>query len=331
MRRVLVNHARDRARLKRGGEKDRVDLDRITSPTDSSDDDLLELDEALKRLSNEYPICAELVKLRFFGGMTLGDAAEPIGIPRGTADRHGALARAWLADVLAGGSSVKIADPLAHHQAERGIGRGGPTISGGNPMPDDTRNLMVIFAEALERTDAAARAAYLDDACDDDASLRQPVEAFLAAHDGAGRFLEPDSHATSETSAQDTEEEPRPKILETRPPSQPPASEHRSDGTSSTIAIPPPADVRGESLAGQVIAGRCRLLEVLGEGGMGTVYRASQTEPAKRHVAIQLIKIGMDSRAVLARFFRPAKVPRESHLRSRSSKLRTACRQAGQQ
>jgi serine/threonine protein kinase len=53
---------------------------------------------------------------------------------------------------------------------------------------------------------------------------------------------------------------------------------------------------------GQVIAGRYTLLEVLGEGGMGTVYRAGQTQPVKRQVALKLIKIGMDSRAVLARF-----------------------------
>jgi WD40 repeat protein len=169
-------------------------------------------------------------------------------------------------------------------------------------MPDDTRNLMAIFAEALERTDPAARAAYLDDVCGVDTSLRQRVEALLAAHDGAGRFLEPDSHAISETSAPNTEEEPRSDILETRSPSQVATGEHRSDDTPSTIEAAPPADVHGASLAGQVIVGRYRLLEVLGEGGMGTVYRASQTEPVRRQVALKLIKIGMDSRAVLARF-----------------------------
>lgn len=103
MRRVLVNHARDRASLKRGGGRRRVDLDRLTGPADASDDDLLELDEALDRLASEFPAAAELVKLRFFSGMTLAEAADALVIPRRTADRHWAFARAWLADALAGG------------------------------------------------------------------------------------------------------------------------------------------------------------------------------------------------------------------------------------
>ena len=87
-------------RLKRGGRRNRVDLDRLTSPAAATDDDLLELDDALDRLANEVPVAAELVKLRFFAGMTLGDAAEALGLPRRTADRHWAFARAWLADAL---------------------------------------------------------------------------------------------------------------------------------------------------------------------------------------------------------------------------------------
>jgi RNA polymerase sigma factor (TIGR02999 family) len=105
MRRVLVNHARDRARLKRGGGRNRVDLDQLTGPATATDDDLLEIDGALDRLANEYPAAAELVKLRFFAGMTLGEAAEAMSLPRRTADRHWAFARAWLAAELAGGSS----------------------------------------------------------------------------------------------------------------------------------------------------------------------------------------------------------------------------------
>ncbi len=107
MRRVLVNHARDRNRRKRGGGRNRVDLDRLTGPAVATDDDILVLDDALDRLANEFPVAAELVKLRFFAGLTLGDAAEAMGIPRRTADRHWSFARAWLADALAGGSFEK--------------------------------------------------------------------------------------------------------------------------------------------------------------------------------------------------------------------------------
>ncbi len=103
MRRVLVNHARDRARLKRGGGRNRVDLDRLTGPAAASDGDLPELDDVLNRLTDEFPVAAELVKLRFFAGMTLSDAAEALRLPRRTADRHWAFARAWLADALGGG------------------------------------------------------------------------------------------------------------------------------------------------------------------------------------------------------------------------------------
>jgi RNA polymerase sigma factor (TIGR02999 family) len=102
MRRVLVNHARDRNRLKRGGGRSRVDLDRLTSPAAASDDDLLDLDEALGRLAQQFPAAAELVKLRFFAGMSLGEAAETLGMPRRTAERNWAFARAWLGDALRG-------------------------------------------------------------------------------------------------------------------------------------------------------------------------------------------------------------------------------------
>ncbi len=169
-------------------------------------------------------------------------------------------------------------------------------------MPDNDPKLMTIFAEALERTDPAARAAYLDVACGDDAALRRRVEALLAAHDGAGRFLEPEFSGRSETAAPETKGEPRAVVAETRPPSQPATGEHRPDGTPTTIPGPGPAERPGGFVPGQVIAGRYTLLDVLGEGGMGTVYRAGQTEPVKRQVALKLIKVGLDSRTVLARF-----------------------------
>jgi len=103
MRRILVNHARDRKRLKRGGRRQRVDLDRLTDLAAADDDDLVDLDDALDRLAKDYPAAAALVKLRFFAGMTLREAADALGVPRRTADRHWSFARAWLADALAGG------------------------------------------------------------------------------------------------------------------------------------------------------------------------------------------------------------------------------------
>jgi RNA polymerase sigma factor (TIGR02999 family) len=103
MRRILVNHARDRIRLKRGGKRHRVDLDHLTSLSAIQDNDLLELDDALDRLGKEFPAVSALVKLRFFAGMTLGEAADALGLQRRTADRHWCFARAWLADALADG------------------------------------------------------------------------------------------------------------------------------------------------------------------------------------------------------------------------------------
>ena len=100
MRRILINHARDRNRLKRAGTRQRVDLDRLTTLASATDDDLLGLDDALDRLAQDYPDAAALVKLRFFAGMMQGEAAEALGLARRTADRHWSFARAWLAAAL---------------------------------------------------------------------------------------------------------------------------------------------------------------------------------------------------------------------------------------
>jgi RNA polymerase sigma factor (TIGR02999 family) len=102
MRRILVNRARDKGRLKRGGERRRVDLEGLSDPAAAPADDLLDLDDALDRLAAAYPPCAELVKLRFFAGLTLDEAAAALGLTRRTADRQWAFARAWLADALGG-------------------------------------------------------------------------------------------------------------------------------------------------------------------------------------------------------------------------------------
>jgi RNA polymerase sigma factor (TIGR02999 family) len=107
MRRILIDHARRKHRARRGGGKTRVELgdrDDIAMVTGSGRaDELLALDEALTRLAVADPRRAELVRLRYFAGLTLEQAAELLGISRATADRHGAFARAWLFDAMTRG------------------------------------------------------------------------------------------------------------------------------------------------------------------------------------------------------------------------------------
>ena len=94
-----------RRRTKRGSERRKVDLDTIEIALNTPADELLDLDEALKKLAIEYPDCIELVKLRFFAGMTHNEAAHALGLARRTADRYWAFARAWLHQQLCQDSS----------------------------------------------------------------------------------------------------------------------------------------------------------------------------------------------------------------------------------
>ena len=102
MRRILVENARRRHRVKRGGNRKRVDLDKAQPTTPETDDDLLALDEALERLATKDPIKAQLVQLRVFAGLTVVQAAEILGLSTTTADRYWAFARAWLRVEIAG-------------------------------------------------------------------------------------------------------------------------------------------------------------------------------------------------------------------------------------
>jgi len=99
MRRILVDNARRKARPKHGGDRQRVDLDEAIGVT-AARDDVLALDEALHRFSEQEPAKAELVKLRYFAGLSLDEAAACLGISPATAKRHWAVARAWLFDAL---------------------------------------------------------------------------------------------------------------------------------------------------------------------------------------------------------------------------------------
>ena len=100
MRRILINRARDKRRQKRGGGRQRVDLDRLLVADQASDEELVAIDDALQELARRNGPCAELVKLRFFTGLTLDEAAAAMGIARRTANRYWAFARAWLFDAL---------------------------------------------------------------------------------------------------------------------------------------------------------------------------------------------------------------------------------------
>ena len=122
-----------------------------------------------------------------------------------------------------------------------------------------------VFAEALQRTSPEARVAYLDGACGTDTALRGRVEALLRAAENAGDFLE-----------------------------QPPT------GLRGDEDCAPPAGEPGEKAGDRI--GRYRLLEKIGEGGCGVVYMAEQEEPVRRRVALKVIKPGMDTRSVIARF-----------------------------
>jgi RNA polymerase sigma factor (TIGR02999 family) len=107
MRRILVENARRKRRLKRGGDRKRIgmDLDTADLAVDRVSDDLIALDEALAKLSEKDRVKAELVKLRYFGGLTGEQAAELLGISNTTAKRYWSYARAWLYREIRRGNS----------------------------------------------------------------------------------------------------------------------------------------------------------------------------------------------------------------------------------
>ena len=123
-------------------------------------------------------------------------------------------------------------------------------------MNEKQSSLRNLFNEAVEITDVAERAAYLQRACGDDASLRQRLEQLLKAHTDAGGFL----------------------------------------GELDATAVLPITEKPGDRI------GRYKLLQQIGEGGCGVVYMAEQEEPVRRRVALKVIKLGMDTRSVIARF-----------------------------
>jgi RNA polymerase sigma factor (TIGR02999 family) len=96
MRRILIDNARRKARVKHGGGRLRLDLDDVPAAEDDRADDLLALDAALDALARTEPVKAEVVKLRYFAGLTVEQTAACLGVSPATAKRHWAVARAWL-------------------------------------------------------------------------------------------------------------------------------------------------------------------------------------------------------------------------------------------
>jgi len=102
MRRILIEHARSRVRTKRGGKQVRVPLTGLNLATDGDPEQLLALDEAIRRLKEQDPSAAGVVELRFFGGLSVEETARTLGVSERTVKREWAAARAWLFDSLRG-------------------------------------------------------------------------------------------------------------------------------------------------------------------------------------------------------------------------------------
>ena len=96
MRRILIDNARRKGRLRHGGDQQKVDLDNACMAIEGPSEDLVALDEALARLAREDPAKADLVKLRYFTGLTIEQTAQVLGISKATADRYWSYARSWL-------------------------------------------------------------------------------------------------------------------------------------------------------------------------------------------------------------------------------------------
>src|SRR5262245_17481668 len=137
-------------------------------------------------------------------------------------------------------------------------------------MPTPPNLARAVFVEAVEMTDPSDRAALLDRACGGDTDLRVRVEGLLRAYVDAGSFLEQPAAGLGNTG---------------------PA------GSAATGTARPPA-----AGPGAVVGGRYKLLEQIGEGGFGVVFLAEQQQPVRRRVALKVLKPGMDSKQVVARF-----------------------------
>ena len=178
-------------------------------------------------------------------------------------------------------------------------------------MSNANSDLMRIVREALAQPDPLSQSAYLDLACGGDAAVRAQVTELLAANPNTGLPVTPDASDIGEHSLQATVDLTKGSATgDPIPDDDTPVSVAISEATGlrrhgATTEIQAEKGVAfrsPDSELGTVIADRYTLDALVGEGGMGTVYRATQSEPVKRQVALKLIKRGMDSKSVLARF-----------------------------
>ena len=102
MRRILLDHAKHRLRAKRGGGVDRVDFDEASVMSVEKSAEIVALDESLNRLAKIDPLKSQIVEMRHFGGMTVEETAEALGVSPITVMRHWNLAKAWLRREISG-------------------------------------------------------------------------------------------------------------------------------------------------------------------------------------------------------------------------------------
>ena len=276
MRRILVENARRKRRDRHGGGRDRIDLDRVDLAADEAPDDLLALNEALDALADQEPTVAQVVKLRYFAGLTIEETASvlrrfgsngqpPLGLCP-------CLALSTVDGLLIQRPIEKLSLAVARVAPGRRTVLGKDQLRKAGSMGTRERGVKAVFDEAAEIDNLEARGAFLDRACAGDLELRRKVELLLEAYQNAGSFME------------------RPAI------------------EAAIARTPGPADLSPGEAARPLAEGPgtrigpYKLLHRIGEGGMGVVYMAEQDKPVRRTVALKIIKPGMDSAQVIARF-----------------------------